>query len=127
MAEQSRREGGTSRIADAIQRSWSHNADAWITAIRGAAIGSRRAGTDAALLRTIAECNPRRLLDVGCGEGWLARSLPAPGPDYLGIDACARLIAAARQAGGGRFCHLPYQELSRHPGLVDPGFDLRMV
>ncbi|HVE80355.1 MAG TPA: class I SAM-dependent methyltransferase, partial [Gemmatimonadaceae bacterium] len=39
-------------------------------------------------------------LDVGCGEGWLARALAAEGADVLGVDGSEALVAAARAADG---------------------------
>lgn len=38
---------------------------------------------------------PKRLLDLGCGQGVLARQLP-PSVDYVGLDAAATLIAQAK-------------------------------
>lgn len=48
---------------------------------------------------------PKSLLDIGCGEGILARSLP-PGCEYVGIDASASLIQSAKQRlPQARFVH----------------------
>lgn len=47
---------------------------------------------------------PRRVVDVGCGEGRLPRDLGRLGYDVIGIDGSATLIAAAREADpGGRY------------------------
>lgn len=43
----------------------------------------------------------QRALDVGCGEGLLARELAERVPRVVGIDADARQIELARAAGGG--------------------------
>lgn len=40
----------------------------------------------------------RRALDLGCGEGRLARHLKALGHEVVGVDASAALVAAAREA-----------------------------
>ena len=92
------REGNQARLA----RSWEANADAWTAAVRGGAIASRRAGTDAAIVAACAAALPSldgaAVLDVGCGEGWLARALAAHGARVLGIDASAPLVEAARAA-----------------------------
>ena len=43
----------------------------------------------------------RRALDVGCGEGVLARELARRVPDVVGVDRDAAQIELARRAGGG--------------------------
>lgn len=42
----------------------------------------------------------RRVLDVGCGEGQVARSLARPGTDVVGVDPTASQIAVAVDRGG---------------------------
>ncbi len=98
----------------AILASWQANADAWLTAVREQRIDSRRV-TNAAVLDAIKAGAPRRVLDVGCGEGWLCRALHDDGIEAVGVDATAPLIGAARAAGAGRFEVLSYDEL-----VVDP-------
>ena len=97
-----------------ILSSWHANADAWLTVVREQRIDSRRV-TDAMVLETVKAGAPRRILDVGCGEGWLCRALHNDGIDAVGIDATASLIAAAQAAGAGRFEVLRYDELVADP------------
>jgi 2-polyprenyl-3-methyl-5-hydroxy-6-metoxy-1,4-benzoquinol methylase len=52
------------------------------------------------------------VLDVGCGEGWLARELSARNIDVVGIDVIPELVEEARRAGGGDFRVISYEDLS---------------
>ncbi|HEY0160722.1 MAG TPA: class I SAM-dependent methyltransferase [Thermoanaerobaculia bacterium] len=95
-----------------LQRSWVANAGSWRDAVREQKIDSRRAVTDAAIVEAVTARRPANVLDLGCGEGWLARALAAEGIAVWGVDASAPLIEAARQLGGGTFLALSYEELS---------------
>lgn len=94
-----------------IRYSWQANADAWTRAVREQRIESRRLVTDAALLNAIEEGKAHRVLDIGCGEGWLCRALAERGSQCVGVDASAPLIEAARQLGGGTFEVMDYAAL----------------
>ena len=108
---------------DRLRESWDANAAPWTAAVRGGAIPSRRAGTDAAVLDAIGAPGAGRLLDVGCGEGWLARALTARGFDVVGIDGSAGLVEAARRAGGDTFRHLTYADAEADPASLGGPFD----
>jgi len=94
-----------------IRHSWQANAEAWTRAVREQRIESRRLVTDAAILGAVVGGAPRRVLDIGCGEGWLCRALAERGCECVGVDASAPLIEAARQSGGGRFEVMDYADL----------------
>jgi SAM-dependent methyltransferase len=47
-----------------------------------------------------------RTLDLGCGEGRLARDLAASGHDVVGVDASATMLDAAREAAPEMELHL---------------------
>lgn len=97
---------------DRLIRSWTGNAAAWTAAVRDGRIESRRLATDAAILDALRALRPARVLDVGCGEGWLCRALAAHGIEAVGMDVSAPLVDAARAAGSGRFEVLPYAGLA---------------
>lgn len=94
-----------------IRQSWQANADAWTRAVREQRIESRRLVTDAAILSAIADGPARRVLDIGCGEGWLCRVLAGRGSECIGVDASVPLVDAARAAGSGRFDVMDYAAL----------------
>lgn len=107
----------------ALAESWVANAGAWTDAVREGRIESRRLVTDAGILDALVERRPRRVLDVGCGEGWLARALAGRGVAVVGIDASPALVEAARAAGGGEFHVRAYAELAADPSLADGPYD----
>lgn len=101
-----------------IQRSWDVNAAAWTAAIREGRIESRRLSTDDAILSVLLRYDMRRVLDVGCGEGWLARALADHGIEVTGVDGSAELIEYAGAHGGGRFEVLSYEQIASNPERV---------
>ncbi|HEY1997043.1 class I SAM-dependent methyltransferase [Paraburkholderia sp.] len=97
---------------DKIIESWQHNAQPWISAVRGGEIESRRLVTDTAVLDAVLACRPATVIDLGCGEGWLALALLARGIEVTGIDAIATLVEAARQAGVSDCRLMSYEQIA---------------
>lgn len=113
----------TSAARELLERSWVANAEAWTRAVRENRIASRRQGTDSAIVEAVAATNPANALDVGCGEGWLARALAGRGIDVVGVDASPPLIERARELGGARFAVLSYDELAEKGDCLSDPFD----
>lgn len=80
--------------------------------------------------RTLALCEPvegRRVLDLGCGEGYCARRLVGMGAaEVLGIDSSAKMIAAARAEEARAPLGIRYEvgDATRLPALGDGTFDV---
>lgn len=110
----------------AIKASWDRNAGLWVRAVRDGLIASRRAGTDQAILDVIASRKPERLLDVGCGEGWLLRRARAmTGCTGVGFDGCPALIEAARHADPqGRYEIATYDDIIAGTDSLGNNFDI---
>ena len=51
---------------------------------------------DPVLLKVIGDCRGLRVLDLGCGNGYLARRLARAGAEVTGVDASPRMIRNAK-------------------------------
>ena len=103
--------------------SWERNAAAWANSIEKGQILSRRLATDDAILQAVLQCKPSRVLDAGCGEGWLSRKLAGEGMAVLGIDGSTALIEMAIAAGGASFEVRSYEQLIAEPDKLAGEFD----
>ncbi|MCO8263578.1 methyltransferase domain-containing protein [Pseudomonas asiatica] len=109
---------------DALLDSWQHNAQAWIDAVRSGSIESRRQVTDQAILLAILGRQPERVLDLGCGEGWLLRALGDRGVEAVGVDGDRALVDAARAAGSAEVHLASYAQLTAAQVYVSKDYDL---
>lgn len=105
-----------------IRRSWLINQAAWTGAVRNGEIESRERVTNQAIIAQLeslkAGAASPRMLDIGCGEGWLARSMAERGWQVTAVDAGPELIRAAKQVEHqGRpidYHCLDYRDLVEH-------------
>jgi SAM-dependent methyltransferase len=108
-----------------LLQSWHDNADAWIEVIRSGAIESRQQVTNQAILLAIMGRQPQRVLDLGCGEGWLLRALADLGIAAVGVDGDATLVEAARLGGSSTVHVADYDALVE--AKVDIGCDFDLI
>ncbi|WP_372878227.1 class I SAM-dependent methyltransferase [Spongiibacter marinus] len=94
-----------------IVESWQRNAGPWVAALDQQAIASRVAVTNGAIVNAVLSHHPQRVLDVGCGEGWLMRELAGHGVDVAGFDAVAELVAEAIARGSKNCQCIAYEAL----------------
>jgi 2-polyprenyl-3-methyl-5-hydroxy-6-metoxy-1,4-benzoquinol methylase len=104
--------------------SWMANAGAWTRAVREGRIPNRREVTDAAIVAAVVERAPGRVLDLGCGEGWLMRALAERGIEAIGLDVSLELVMAAEETGGGRYRCCSYEELVDDPTRAGGPYDV---
>lgn len=118
-----RTESSHGREAD-LAALWEANASLWAKAVSEGRIASRRQ-TDVAILEAISRRGAMRVLDLGCGEGWLVRRLAAEhGCSVTGVDGSAALIGAARRAHPeGDYRRLTYADFVAAPEAVGGPFD----
>jgi 2-polyprenyl-3-methyl-5-hydroxy-6-metoxy-1,4-benzoquinol methylase len=91
--------------------SWCKNTAPWITAVREGEIESRMLATNQAIVDAVRSLSPASGLDIGCGEGWLVRTLD--GVAMTGVDVVPGLVEAARRAGGGEFLVMSYEDIAQ--------------
>jgi len=72
------------------------NAGFWVTIIREQLDRYRIELTDPAVLAAVGDCAGHRILDGGCGEGYMSRALAARGATVTGLDISDSLIDTAR-------------------------------
>jgi SAM-dependent methyltransferase len=88
-----------------LSQAWEQNAAAWIAWAREPGHDSYWQFHRDLFLELVPP--PRgRTLDIGCGEGRLARDLAAIGHDVAGVDASPTMLAAAREAAPEMELHL---------------------
>ncbi len=95
-----------------ILDSWEKNVYPWTKAIHEKQIESRKLVTDQAIINAVASLSASKILDIGCGEGWLARELSSRGLFVTGIDAVKGLVDKATEHGEGDFRVLEYEDIS---------------
>ena len=95
-----------------IIESWHRNATPWTATIRDNQIESRKLVTNQAIVDAVLGRSPKTILDIGCGEGWLARALSAKGIEAIGVDVVPDLIEQAKRAGGGDFRVASYEDIA---------------
>ncbi len=105
-----------------IITSWLQNAKPWIQAITNDEIESRQLTTNEVIVNTLLKKAPKKVMDIGCGEGWLARVLHESGIKVHGIDIVPELVDEAKRLGGGSFQVLPYEDLPK--GVIKEKFDV---
>ncbi|URN06176.1 class I SAM-dependent methyltransferase [Actinomadura madurae] len=111
-------------IANLTRERWEANAQYWVKVIRERRDRYRTELTDTAVLDAVGPCADLRVLDAGCGEGYLSRTLASRGADVTGVDAAQGLVDAAAshpsRPENTRFLRASVEDLP----LEDDAFDL---
>ncbi|MGB5822243.1 MAG: class I SAM-dependent methyltransferase [Saonia sp.] len=106
-----------------ITASWEKNAEEWIQVIESNEIESRKY-TNTAIVDTLRHTNATKILDIGCGEGWLTRSITAMGKSAVGMDAIAALLENARKKGPEPYYQMSYEDIIAAKPIPETPFDL---
>lgn len=105
-----------------IIKSWNKNAKEWIKVIDNKEIQSR-VFTNKAVEYELDKIIGNRILDIGCGEGWLTRSITAMGKEAVGIDVIEALLVNAKSKGPEPFYQMGYNNLIAGEQLPEALFD----
>lgn len=82
-------------MLDQVKDSWARATPSWCTFVRDQHDIHRERVHGPALLEACGDVRGRRVLDLGCGEGWCSRALGERGATVVGIDVCESMIEAA--------------------------------
>jgi SAM-dependent methyltransferase len=83
---------------DDVRALWDRLADDWQVQVGDDGDANRRLNSDPVLWALLGDVDGRRVLDAGCGTGYLSRQLAARGAVVIAIDVSARMVALARAA-----------------------------
>lgn len=106
-----------------IIQSWKKNAGSWIGLISRKGIASRELATNAAIMNAVTDLQPRTVLDLGCGEGWLSAVLAQQGFAVTGTDVVPELVDFAAQHIEGSFHVASYDDISSGRFQLGKRFD----
>jgi 2-polyprenyl-3-methyl-5-hydroxy-6-metoxy-1,4-benzoquinol methylase len=81
-----------------VEEAWSKAADGWWGQYGEFGDTNRRYIIDPALLRILGNIDGKRVLDAGCGNGYLCRLLSKRGARVVGVDVSERAIELAKVA-----------------------------
>lgn len=97
--------------SETILNSWQANAGNWIDTITNGELESRVLATNEAIVTTVLAYAKGKILDLGCGEGWLCRQLSTSGCAVTGVDGVDELIEAANGLQHGDYRCLTYRQI----------------
>ncbi|PCJ98253.1 MAG: methyltransferase type 11 [Flavobacteriaceae bacterium] len=106
-----------------IQTSWNQNAQEWIDILASDKIGSRTY-TNKAILSVLAALPGVKILDMGCGEGWLCRAITQINKKAVGIDGTVDLLAHAQKKGMEPYYNINYAAICEGTAIPEAPFDI---
>jgi 2-polyprenyl-3-methyl-5-hydroxy-6-metoxy-1,4-benzoquinol methylase len=106
---------------DEIQANWNTNADRWDAGYDDDGDRNRRYQSDEPMLALLGDVEGQRVLDVGCGNGYLCRKLARQGAIVTGVDLADRFLEIAREREsqerlGITYHHASVAEMDLLPG-----------
>ncbi len=108
-----------------VGEAWDRFADAWAARYTDAGDLNRQYIIDPSLLHVLGRVQGQRILDAGCGGGYLCRLLAAQGATMTGVDVSHRFIDLAKEEEARRPHHIEYHvgSLCQLTMCADDAFD----
>jgi ubiquinone/menaquinone biosynthesis C-methylase UbiE len=109
-----------------VQERWDAGAEIWNAGYTKYGDAYRRIIFNPALFPLIGNVKGMKILDAGCGSGYMSRLLAEKGATVTGVDLSGKFIEIAKQYEKERQLGITYlrANLARLPQLSDASFDL---
>jgi len=96
-----------------VGQAWDRLSDQWFGGYSESGDMNRQYVIDPAIFRILGEVKGRRILDAGCGNGYLCRLLSKKGAEMVGVDISKRSIELAE-----RFEKMESMSIEYHMGSI---------
>jgi len=109
-----------------VQKRWDQGAEVWDKGYTKYGDSYRRNLFNPALFHLIGEVKGQKVLDAGCGSGYMARLLAEQGARVIGVDLSAKFIEIAQRYEKKKPLGITYMQadLAHVPQLKSSYFDL---
>jgi SAM-dependent methyltransferase len=108
-----------------VAQDWDAKATDWDAQVGEDGDANRQQNSDPVLWRMLGPVRGRRVLDAGCGTGYLSRRLAREGASVTGVDLSAAMVALAERKAHERNLSIDHRVASTSSlhGLEDASFD----
>lgn len=111
MEHRGRKSAGTKRVS---HTSWGGVADSWHKGLEERADSYHASVVAPNLLRLLKPTQGMRVIDIGCGDGFITREIAAMGAEVVGTDISKEMVKLAQKAAAPneRYVATPAEKLS---------------
>jgi ubiquinone/menaquinone biosynthesis C-methylase UbiE len=81
-----------------IQQEWNKSAEAWVDFVRTGKDNCRYYMNNPAMFRMLGKIRGKKVLDLGCGEGFNTRMMARRGAEVTGIDFAEKMLSLAKDS-----------------------------
>ncbi|MFX1482586.1 MAG: class I SAM-dependent methyltransferase [Promethearchaeota archaeon] len=109
-----------------IREQWERNAEAFSGLIEGRGTPHHRKILNPCVERLLGDVKDKKLLDAGCGEGYLARHYAKKGAVVIAVDLSKHLIETSKQLTSNEEVDIDYRvdSICHLESVLDDEFDL---